>query len=130
MGRAIRPCGLLLGLLVVTAAGCQRVNYEKTYTIEPGEMKSILFDAPRYGQEVTVQVSSPGAPVSVYLVKAADEDAAHRAASRGGGSDVLAGKEKAEDISLKATVPAKTAYAVVLEAQTKKAEARVKVNGR
>jgi hypothetical protein len=130
MGRAIRPCGLLLGLLVVTAPGCQRVNHEKTYTIEPGEIKSILFDAPRSEQKVTVQVSSPGAPVSVYLVTAADEDAALKAASRGSGPAVLAGKEKAEDISLEAAVPAKTAYAVVLEAHAKKAEAKLRVSGR
>jgi hypothetical protein len=129
MGRAIRPCGLLLGLLVVTATGCQRVNHEKTYTLEPGEMKSILFDAPRWEQKVTVQVSSPGTPVSVYLVPAADDEAARRAASRGG-SAVLAGKEKAEDISLEAAVPAKTAYAVVLEAHAKKAEAKLRVSGR
>jgi hypothetical protein len=129
MQRRIRTVGLFLGLFVAAATGCQRVHYEKTYTLEPGLKQSIVFDAPRFGQKVTVQVSSPGAPVSVYLVKAADGDAAIKAAERNG-AEVLARQEKSEDVSFEATVPAKTAYAVVLQADVKKAEAKVRVNGK
>jgi hypothetical protein len=88
-----------------------------------------MFDAPRYEQKVNVQVSSPGAPISVYLVKAADGDAAVKAAARKG-PDVLASQEKAENISFDGTIPAKTAFGVVLQAEVKKAEAKVKVDGK
>jgi hypothetical protein len=129
MGRRIRTGGLLLGLILTTATGCQPVHYEKTYTLEPGLAQAVTFDAPRFEQKITVKVSSPGAPVSVYLVKAADGDAAIKAAARKG-PEVLARQEKSEDVSFEATIPAKTPYAVVLESEAKKAEAKLKVNGK
>ena len=42
----------------------------------------------------------------------------------------LAGKEKAEDISLEATIPAATGFALVCRADKKDAEAKIKVIGR
>jgi hypothetical protein len=42
----------------------------------------------------------------------------------------LAGKDKAEDITLEATVPAKTGFVLLLRADKKDADVAVKVAGR
>jgi hypothetical protein len=125
--RACRTCALLAVLL----AGCQPLKVEKTISIFAGGVEALIFDAPRYDQKVTVQVSSPGAPVSVYLVRESDMEKAREQMERGKApSSSLAGKDGAEEISLEATVPAKTEYALLIRADKKTAEAKVKLTGR
>src|SRR5947209_19805840 len=63
-------CGLL-GLLALVA-GCQRLNYDKTLTVDGGIPFLVNWDPPRYEQRLTVTVTSTGTPVSAYLVKESD----------------------------------------------------------
>jgi hypothetical protein len=124
--------GVLAGCLVL-AAGCkQRVNEERTLSLEPGVTKPLQIDAPARDQQVTVTVASPGAPVSAYLVleknRAATEDAL--VAGKKPGANILAGSEKAEQATLEATVPAKEAYAVVVSNSSgKPAQVKVTIKG-
>jgi hypothetical protein len=124
--RIFLVCGLLL------PAGCQRLNYEKEYAIDPFEVKTIIFDPPRYEQKVTVEVKSPGSPVSVYLVKGEDAAKGETALlNEKAPTGALAGKDKSEDVNLEATIPAKTEYTLlVFNPGNKKSAAKVKVTGR
>ncbi len=120
---------LLSGMFLL--AGCQPLKIEKTMAVPLRGVGSLIVDPPRYEQKVTVQVSSPGAPVSAYLVRESDMAAAQTLMESGKApSSPLAGKEKAEDFTLEATVPAKTGYALLLRAEKKNANVKVKVTGR
>ncbi len=124
---------LAWGLLCATVAlgGCQRLNVEHKVTLNGIEPKQLDIDAPRYEQKVTVEVDSPGVPVFAYVVKTADAETAQRALDREKEPEnALAGtKEKSEKVSLTATVPAGTAYSVLLRPTGGKAEATVRIKG-
>lgn len=116
---------------VVLTAGCQRLNEERTMSLLPGEFKHLSFSPPTYEQKLTVQASSPGAPVSVWLVRESDKEAAQEKLQSDKPPDApLASKEKAEEITLDATIPAKTGYVLFIRAEQKRAEVKVKVTGR
>jgi hypothetical protein len=119
----------LTALLLLT--GCQPLKFEKTETIPAGEVKLYTFDAPRYDQKLTVKVSSPGAPVSIWLVKEEDGEAARsRLESDKPPTSSIASKENSEDITMEATIPAKTGYVLLVRSDKKKAEVKINVNGR
>ncbi len=118
-------------LAVLGLAGCQPIKVEKTISIFGGGVEALIFDAPRYQQKLNVQVNSPGAPVSVYLVLESDMDQARQEMERGKTPpSSLAGKGGAEEITLEATVPSGKAYALLIRADKMKAEAKVKLTGR
>jgi hypothetical protein len=124
--------GLLAGCLIL-AAGCkQRLNEEKTLSLEPGVAKSLQIDAPAGEQKVTVTVASPGAPVSAYLVLEKNRTTAEDALIAGKKPvNPLAGQDRVEQATLEATVPAKEAYAVVVSnAGGKPAQVKVTIQGR
>jgi hypothetical protein len=120
---------LLLGI-----SGCQRLDADRTVKLEPSQVHAILFDAPRSDQKVSVTMSSPGAPVEVYLLLEKDREAAVQSLEQGkrpAKEQILASKDKAEEATLEATVPAKSGYAVLLNSKAgKTAEVKVKVAGR
>ena len=130
----MRPATRLAwGLLCATFAlgGCQRLNVVQKVQLGGLEPKRLDVDAPRYEQKVTVEVESPGLPVVAYLVKTADAAAALQALEREKEpQDVLAGtKEKSEKVTLTATIPAGTAYSVLLRPTGGKGEATVQIKG-
>jgi hypothetical protein len=130
MRRAARlACGLLVCLAL--APGCQRLNDERTVQVGAGEAYKVEFDPPRSEQQVTVTLTSPGVPISAYLVKREDSAQAMDAALGGKApASALDGKEKGEEITLSATIPAKTGFAVVIKGGSKKAEVKIKTVGR
>ena len=126
--RACRTWALLAALLL---ASCQPIKVEKSLSIFGGGVEALIFDAPRYDQKLNVQVSSPGAPVSVFLVRESEMDKAREEMERGKPpATSLAGKAGAEEITLDATVPSGTAYVLLIRADKMKAEAKVKLTGR
>lgn len=126
--RAVSVSGLLAVLLLT--GGCQPLKYEKSLTVDAGDIQTLTFDPPRYEQKLKVQVSSPGSPVSVYLVRESEAQAVQQDLNFGKApASPLAGKDKAEEITLEATIPAKTGFALVIHSK-KKAEVKVNVTGR
>jgi hypothetical protein len=121
---------LLAGLLL--AAGCQPLNESRDVKLKEQEAKSLLFDAPRYDQKVTVEVQSPGSGVTAYLMKEADHEKAEVELLTGKTpAGALGGKDNAEDISFTATVPAGTPFAVVLyNPRAREITVKLKVKGR
>jgi hypothetical protein len=123
-----------LGLLALVGAGClkQRLEVESTMSVGPGEVQSKIIDAPRADQQVTVTLSSPGAPVSAYLVLEKNRQAVQDALLSGKKpANVLDGKDKTEDATLQGTVPANEEFAVVVSnGGGKSAQVKVKIAGR
>jgi hypothetical protein len=121
----------LLGLALL-AGGCQKLEIEKKVTIVPLEPYRLDIDGPRYEQQVTVEVDSPDAPVLAYIVKEENVEAAMNALDREKEpTEVLAAtKEKSEKVSLSATIPAKTAYTVLVRTAGMRAEATIRIKGR
>jgi hypothetical protein len=127
--RSCLSWALLAALFLL--AGCQRLDLEKTLHVAVGEVHRVYIDPPRSDQKVTARINSPGAPVSAYLVLESDSEAAQKKMmDHQAPAAPLAGKDKAEDITLEATVPAKKGYALLLRADAKDADVKVKVTGR
>jgi hypothetical protein len=126
---------LLLAALIL-AGGCQRLNFEQTKDLAPVTAEWYDFDPPRYDQKVLVTVTPSDGPVSAYLVRSDDLEKVQRALDRKEtppASQVIAskeGKDKAEELTFEATVPAKTPYALLLYATKKRTNVKVKVVGR
>jgi hypothetical protein len=123
------PCGLLACALIVLT-GCQRVNFEKTATVEPHAVQKYTLDAPRSDQQVTVTISSPGVPVSAYLISEADAVTTENCIlNNKTPPKVFDSKEEAEEFTLNATIPAGTEYALMLTS-AKEAVVKVKLTGK
>jgi hypothetical protein len=122
---------LVMPVLGLMPAGCQRLNDERAIHVPAGGIQPILYSAPTYAQKLTIHVSSPGAPITVCLVREEDREAAEAALDKDKTpTSTLAGMAKGEDINLEATVPAKTAYALLIRADRKAADVQIQVNGR
>jgi hypothetical protein len=116
---------------MLSLSGCQPLKVERTLSVPVGGVGSLSFDPPRYQQKVTVQLSSPGALISAYLVSDSDLAAARNLVEKAQApASPLASKEKAEEIMLEATVPAKTGFSLLIRAEKKDADVKVKVTGR
>jgi hypothetical protein len=72
----VRPYRYSVALCLLLAAGCGKVNVEKSATLEPGDFQAITIDPPRSEQKVTVAVTATGAPVDVYVAFEGDQEAA------------------------------------------------------
>jgi hypothetical protein len=113
-------------------AGCQPLNYEKTYTLAPGGSEMVRSDPPKYDQKVTVTATAGEDPLNLYLTL--EEDAAAVDAALKSGKppkNFLAGKDREPNPSVEAKVPAGKSFAVVLSnAGPKTVEVKLKIKGR
>jgi hypothetical protein len=124
LGRAV------ILLLAFAAVGCQsRLNDQRTLKLDSGLDSIITLDAPRYDQTVAVTVSADVA-VDVYVFLEADREEAERQVAFGKKSPkFLADREKMQEGTLEAKVPAKQ-KALVLVRSTKSGTATVKIIGK
>jgi hypothetical protein len=115
----------------VLAADVPQLNDQRTVSVEVGEIRSVIYDALTGAITIKVEARSPGRPVHVYLVLEKDHKAAVESLGQGKRPDkLLASKEKTEDATLEAKVPAKTAFAVLLLTAGGKAEVKLKVTAK
>lgn len=113
--------------------GCQKVNYDRTVQVEPGDVQVVMIDPPRSAQKVSVVASSPGTPVDVYVVLEKDQEEAKQSLLSGKSpakDKLLANKQKAEEATLEATVPAKNGFAVLVSGAKKSTQVKLKITGR
>jgi hypothetical protein len=122
---------ILAGLLLVQS-GCQRLNVEKTITLIPGDTQAVLVDGPARDQQVEVTISSPGVPISAYLVYEKDREKVGQGLGVAvkTSPEILDRVEKKEDITLTYKIAAKQNFAVVMTEANKKTEVKVKIVGR
>jgi hypothetical protein len=131
MRRTVRAAHALLAAALLALTGCQKFSLDKEYELDVGSDQTVEVDPPSHEQKVVVTVSSPGVPVTSYLVLKKDVEAARRALeTRKAPADYLARKESAEEATLEGTIPAKNGYAVVIGGVNKKAKVRVKINAK
>jgi hypothetical protein len=118
MGSMSRLAGCLLAAWLLTLVGCQKLRDERTVTIDPpGGSHRITYSGPRSEQKVSVEVSSTGTPVDVYLVLAKDQAEAEKSIeTRKPPANVLDRKEKTTEATLEGTIPAKEDFCVLIYA--------------
>src|SRR5262245_44287879 len=124
---------LLLGVALLPLVGCQRTIEDKTVTIEQGQRKATIVDAPTREQKVVAEVSSPGAPVDVYLVLEENRLSVEDRLKNFKGPNpakVINSKQQIESGSVEGTIPAGKEYAVIVYAPKKRAEVHLKIIGR
>jgi hypothetical protein len=125
-------CGLALALLAT--AGCRKqaaLNMEETVPLDVGDVKTTSVSAPIRDQDVTVTVTSTGAPVNVYVVAEKDQQAAVKAIENyTKPMNLLAGKEKTTQDTLQFKAAAKTGFAVILTPEGKNAQVNLKITGK
>jgi hypothetical protein len=135
-GYCVQPWRFWIAACLVLAAGCGKVNLEKSATLEPGDFKAITIDAPRSEQKVSVSATSTGAPIDVYIALEGDPDTALKLAedlARGSKppASVIASKQKATEATFDAVIPARKGYSVLLvNGSTKKADVNIKIAGK
>jgi hypothetical protein len=132
MPTILRLRGCLLAALFLALSGCgQRLNYETTVQLGDGEVQSLSIEPPKTEQKVSVVVTSPASPIDAYIVLDKDKEAAKQALlDRKKPAESLAGKAKTQDATLEATIPANTAFAVLLGGANKSSQVKIKVSGR
>ena len=101
--------------LALLPVGCQRLSFEKTYSLGSTHYWTAAFDAPRGEQKVTVTASSTKEPVNVFLILEEDLTEGEQAAlNRVIPKKALGGQESAKEISFEVTVPAKKSFVVFI----------------
>jgi hypothetical protein len=126
----------LMAFCLSVAGGCQKLNFEKSYQLEPHGLQEVIFSAPAYQQKVSVTITPASSAVSAYLCKEGDVNQVKSAldADKQPPEALLiasrASKGAAEPYSLEATIPAKTGYALVLKGSGQATEVKVKLVGR
>jgi hypothetical protein len=124
----------VLAVALLATAGCRKqaaLNIEKTVALDVGDVQATSVSAPISDQDVTVTVSSTGAPVNVYVVAEKDQQAAVKAIENNTKPmNLLAGKEKTTQDTLQFKAAAKTGFAVILTPEGKEAKVALKITGK
>jgi hypothetical protein len=122
----LTSCVLLLAL-----TGCQRVNEERTLSVELNDVKAVTIEAPKREQRLAVTATA-AVPIDVYVVLEKDRSAVEEALQKGARPDkLLASQLKVEQASLEATVPAQNEYSVLVRSTSgKKADVKLKITGK
>jgi len=99
---------LLICSLIPILLGCEdRLQDQRSLTLEIGEIQSIQIPTVDREQTLKVVASSPGAPIDVHVYLQEHEEDIERSITFGKQPDnVLAQSDAAEQVELEATVPA------------------------
>jgi hypothetical protein len=113
-------------LLICAGCGPQSI-YDQEVSLKAGDIQPIVFGPFSKEQTVTVAVSSPGSPVSVYVFDNEQTEFVDYAITFGKPPEnVLAGEASTESATLTATVPADKEIVVRLQ-PTGQQEAKVQL---
>ena len=119
----------LAGIVFLVAAGCQKLSYEKTIKLKPGGIEALLITAPRTAQQVTAMVSSPGSAVEAFIVLEKDRPAVENSLQIEEKPTGPLAQGRGEELTLSATIPAKSAYSIIVSGAQKTSEVKIKVTG-
>ena len=119
-------------------AGCGgKLKFDATADDIPAfGTKAWEIDGPSGQQRVTVAVKPSKGSLTAYLVKDTDKEAAYKELDKAKpalASEILlgsGGNDSSDEFSFEATVPAKTAYVLILRAGKKQAGATVSIVGK
>ena len=132
LSQSVLCLAVAASLLSAACRKQQRLDETLTVSVSPGETKPTQIDPPIADQQVTVTASSPGVPVSVYLVLEKDRKSVEDALFNSKRPEkALDGKDKVEQATLQGTVPAKNEFAVVIwNPGLKTAAVKLTISGR
>ena len=122
-----RPALVTLGVLLVAQAGCSKLNYEKTFTLDsPQDHWEAEFPSASGARKVQVTASAPSA-INVCVVLIEDKADAEEALRRGTKpGKMVEGQENTKDVDFEAAIPAKKAF-LVLASTPKGTKGKVEV---
>jgi hypothetical protein len=134
----MRKVLLVLALVPVGMAGCQKLNVEGETEVPMATPHPISISAPAYKQKMKITIEPESASVSAYLVKKEDAEAADRAMAPGKAPPdklVLAGKTfkpkgPPEPFTLEATVSAGTECVLIIHGGSKTTKVKYRIVGR
>jgi hypothetical protein len=130
-GIGMVPRASLVVAGVSLLVGCQsKLNVERSVQFEIGQLRTIEVDAPKYEQTVAVTVTAD-TPVDLYVFLRKNQEAAEQDIAFGKKSDlILAGKDKVQNDTVEAKVPAKEAAIVMIRSGGKAGTATLKIVGK
>jgi hypothetical protein len=130
MMQPLRRRKWLVGALLLLVTSCQKLNYEQTLKLEPGDFQTLAIDAPRSAQQVTVNVQATGSAVEAFVVLEKDRAAAEQALRNDKKPLNPLAQAQGEDIHLSVAIPAKTAFCVLVSGARKSTQVKISVTGR
>jgi predicted component of type VI protein secretion system len=120
-----------LVVLSVALVGCQKtkLNHETTFDLPVGQDNTITVDAIKNDQKIKVDLSSPAAPVSVYVCLEKDAEEVRRAIvqNKASSDKILMKQEKTQAVILEPTIPGGNGAVILVYAGTKNAKVTVKI---
>jgi len=136
-----KSLSMLAVVLLLAAAGCQKLNYSETAEVKPGQVWTKGFTAPAYDQEVKVMIEPADCSVSAYLATDANQEAARDFLERsalGKAPDakmVLGGKtfkpsDSKQDYDFTVTVPARTGFWLLINGGKQTTKVKIRVVGK
>jgi hypothetical protein len=130
----MRPISLLVcGVALLGLIGCgPRVLHEQSWEIDPGQARGPVLQDLKKDTKISVEVSSPGTPVGVYLVLEKDEKAVLDAlGAEKAPPNTLASEAKTEGKTLEVTMPERTGLVILIHnppVNQKQASVKVKAS--
>ena len=117
--------------LLLTVAGCQKVEQSAAKTLDPGDyLAPIIMTAPNRDQALTVLVTPSGGPVDVYVCSEEECDESVKS-SKPPKNPFAKQMGVDKETTITATAPAKKGYGVVVAGAKKpKTNVTLKLSGK
>ena len=132
MARTTRRGGCLMLAALAALGGCYKFTHTATVDMRSSGIHVMSVSAPTSDQNVKVEVSSPGVPVSVWVVLASDVEEVEKrlvASKEVDRSKVLASQEQQEESVVEAKIPKNQEYAVIVSGPSKRTQVKIKITG-
>src|SRR5437016_3745638 len=124
MSRRLFLVALPLFIILLAVPGCpvgQTLNFDKTVSLEPGDIKSFSIDAPKTNQKIRVETEA-GERIDVTITLESEAEAVKKfLEAKGSGSNPpwLARKTEQKQHTLEAEVSAGKGFTVILSGAQK-----------
>lgn len=122
---------VLLSICLVALAGCSpRLNYDKSFTVDPGGEANLFvtLDPAKAEQKINVAATASGAPIDIYVFLNKHKTTIEADVFAKKTEKLLAHSEKTESATLTATIPAREEAVVWIKPSTaKKASGTLKI---
>ena len=132
MGGTARRSGCLVLAALVALGGCHKFTHTATVEMRSSGIHVMHITAPTSDQKVKVEVSSPGVPVSVWIVLESDFEEVEkrlRDSKEVDRSKILASQEQQEEPVVETKIPKNQEYAVIVWGPPKRTEVQIKITG-
>lgn len=118
-------------LIVLVLSGCQsRLNYEQQTTLDPGQIRTIEVEGPRYGRPMTVEVEATESEVNVFVCLDKDHAEVLAAIEAGKSPTQIVGERRHKRVGpIEVKVPPREKAWIFVADAKKSTPLKVKVTG-